>query len=115
MVIEKPMQFTMVRAVPFDSAGALRATKVENKGESATTTIPQNKRNATMIMIESLPSINGDATQQRHDKSKATAAVFLAPAFKETYPPITQAIPPMPIIENDKKGTLGMDSGCRSA
>lgn len=41
MVIEKPMQLTIVRAVPLSFFGALFATKVENRGESATTTIPQ--------------------------------------------------------------------------
>ena len=37
----KPIELTMVRTVPLFSATALLATKVENKGESATTVIPQ--------------------------------------------------------------------------
>ncbi|MFT6961571.1 MAG: hypothetical protein ACJAWV_001286 [Flammeovirgaceae bacterium] len=32
IVIEKPMQFTMVSAVPFVSAGAFWATSVEKSG-----------------------------------------------------------------------------------
>lgn len=41
MVIAKPMLVTKVRAVPFDSAGAVWATRAENWGESAITAIPQ--------------------------------------------------------------------------
>ena len=44
MVIENPIQFTMVKAVPLILASALFATKVENRGESAITTNPQKKR-----------------------------------------------------------------------
>lgn len=39
------MQLTMVSEVPLDCGGALCATKVENKGESAITTMPQHTRN----------------------------------------------------------------------
>ena len=44
MVMLKPRQFTMVRAVPVASLGAFWATSVENWGESATTTIPHSSR-----------------------------------------------------------------------
>ena len=44
MVIEKPIQFTMVKAVPLNLGIAFCATSVENKGESAMTTIPQNNK-----------------------------------------------------------------------
>ena len=44
MVMAKPIQLTIVKDVPLDASGAFWATKVENKGESATTTIPQKKR-----------------------------------------------------------------------
>ena len=46
IVIENPIQFTSVSAVPFSAEGALFATRVEKSGESAITTIPQNKRKA---------------------------------------------------------------------
>ena len=46
IVIEKPIQFTIVKAVPLSLEGAFRATKVENKGESAITTIPQKIKKA---------------------------------------------------------------------
>jgi hypothetical protein len=45
IVIEKPIQFTMVSAVPLEVSGAAYATRVEKSGESATTDIPQMKRN----------------------------------------------------------------------
>ena len=45
IVMEKPIQFTMVNAVPFNFGMAFCATRVENKGESAMTTIPQNNKN----------------------------------------------------------------------
>ena len=51
MVIEKPIQLTMVNAVPLNSAGALFATKVENKGESAITTKPQKIRKTIKIKV----------------------------------------------------------------
>jgi hypothetical protein len=41
IVMENPMQLTIVKAVPFDSVGAFWATKVEKRGESAITAIPQ--------------------------------------------------------------------------
>jgi len=41
MVIAKPIQLTIVKAVPLFSAGAFFATSVENNGESAMTTNPQ--------------------------------------------------------------------------
>lgn len=45
IVMANPIQFTMVNAVPLFAASALPATSVENKGESAITTIPQNNKN----------------------------------------------------------------------
>lgn len=44
MVMENPIQLTMVNAVPLIFTGALAATKVENCGESAMTTIPQKSK-----------------------------------------------------------------------
>ena len=43
-VIENPIQVTIVKAVPFDAAGAYWATIVENIGESAITNKPQKIR-----------------------------------------------------------------------
>ena len=48
MVTVNPMQFTMVRADPFDSAKTLLATSVEKSGESATTVNPQKIRKPTV-------------------------------------------------------------------
>ena len=44
IVIAKPIQFTIVKAVPLFFEGAFFATNVENSGESAITTIPQKIR-----------------------------------------------------------------------
>ena len=44
MVIENPMQFTMVSAVPLEISGALFATSVEKSGESAITTNAQKNK-----------------------------------------------------------------------
>ena len=41
IVIAKPIEFTIVKAVPFNFEGAFCATKVEKSGESAMTTMPQ--------------------------------------------------------------------------
>lgn len=50
MVMVKPMEFTMVSAVPFVSAEALWATNVENKGESPMTTNPQKAKKVIKIV-----------------------------------------------------------------
>ncbi len=43
--MENPIQFTIVSEVPLDSSGALCATNVENRGESAiTVTLQTNKK-----------------------------------------------------------------------
>jgi hypothetical protein len=44
MVIENPIQFTIVNAVPFKCGFVFWAIRVENRGESAMTTKPQNIR-----------------------------------------------------------------------
>lgn len=54
------MEFTMVNAVPRDSAGAFLATSVENRGESATTVSPQKIRKPTSNICESWKKIIGD-------------------------------------------------------
>lgn len=45
--MENPIQFTIVKEVPLESSAAVCATKVENKGESAITEIPQMNRKVT--------------------------------------------------------------------
>ena len=78
MVIENPMQFTMVSADPLDSCGAFCATKVENIGESAITTNPQNDRNIITMVVDPLNINNGETRQHAHDKNNATAAILFA-------------------------------------
>ena len=106
IVIEKPIQFTIVNDVPLDSAGAFCATIVEKRGESAMTTNPQKKRNAIRTETELLNRNRGEAQQHRHDKNNERAAIFLTPNSCEKYPLITHAKPPDAIITNDNSGTF---------
>ena len=63
------MQLTMVKAVPLDSLGALCATSVENKGESAITKMPQIMRNAINRISEESEKAIGENKQQAQDIS----------------------------------------------
>ena len=99
--MEKPMQFVIVRDVPFVSSGAFWATRVENSGESAITAALQIKRNVRSNMGESLKRNIGEARQHKHEISNAVVAVRFVPHDSEISPPATQEILPMPIIKND--------------
>ena len=112
MVIAKPIQFTIVSAVPFISAGAFCATIVEKRGESAITTIPQNIRNPTNIYPASIEKNRGDVKQHIQDSNSDQKAIFLAPKISERYPLKTQAILPIPIIKKEHMGILSDSSLC---
>jgi hypothetical protein len=71
IVIENPIQFTIVSAVPFDSATVFCAIRVENKGESAITTIPQNIREKIKNQMESMKKSKGEKRQHVPDRSNA--------------------------------------------
>lgn len=73
----KPIELTMVRTVPLFSATALLATKVENKGESATTVMPQKHKNIRSIVTDISRKIKGKSKQHTPDNSKAMEAIFL--------------------------------------
>ena len=105
MVIEKPIQFTIVSAVPLDSCGAFCATNVENMGESAITTRPQNNRNETSAGVDPVNRKKGETRQQAQDKNNETVASFFAPKCCDSRPLRTHANPPEAIIRKDKKGT----------
>lgn len=77
------MEFTMVRAVPLISGGAFLATNVENRGESATTIIPQKHKNEMSIVAEGCRKMKGKIIQHKPDRSKAVAAVRFIPAISE--------------------------------
>ena len=96
----------MVSAVPFTSGSAFCATRVENKGESATTMIPQNRRKAIKISTEFILKKRGEARQQIPESANAEIAVFLVQFFSAINPPKTQANPPTPIIKNDHSENL---------
>lgn len=111
IVIEKPIQFTMVSDVPRDSGYALCATRVENKGESAITTNPQKNKNAIRSVEDGVNRNSGEVRQQRQDSNKAMVAIRLAPNRCENTPLITHAIPPEAIIRKDNKETFRFISG----
>ncbi len=77
MVTVKPMQLTIVRAVPFKEGDALCAIGVENKGESAMTTMPQPIKNSRKIPGEFCFKNRGDSRQQLQESSNAVKAMFL--------------------------------------
>lgn len=106
MVMEKPIQLTMVSNVPFDSSGAFWATKVENRGESPTTTIPQKNKKPKNTGNEFCIRKNGDSRQQQQDAVNNRVATRFAPKYWERIPLATQAIPPEAITKNERKETL---------
>ena len=105
-MIENPILFTIVMELPLDSSGALCATKVENKGESAITVIPHTNRKQMKRKAEFENRKNGETIQHKQDMDKDKMAIFFTPKYWETMPLKTQANPPEAIIKNEKKGTL---------
>jgi hypothetical protein len=77
IVMEKPMQFTIVSDEPLVSCGAFCATNVEKSGESAITTSPQKKRNKSSIVKELLNRNKGEMQQHKNDKNKEMVAILL--------------------------------------
>ena len=73
--MEKPILFTIVRAVPFVSGMAFWATKVENKGESAITTAPQNNRNTSRKAVEWNIKTKGENKQQHKEAERNSRAI----------------------------------------
>ena len=111
IVIENPMLFTSVSEVPLDSGGALLATNVENNGESATTEKPQINRKIRNKSKEEFSRKNGETKQHIPETPNANEASFLVPIFRLNIPAKTQAIVPIPKIENDQKGMFKAVSG----
>ena len=110
MVIVKPIQFTIVSAVPFDSISLFWATKVENRGESEITAIPQIIKKAIKTIFELLIKIKGDIKQHKQEINKEKTAVCFSPISSDMLPPRTQAIEPIPIITNESSGMLKVTS-----
>ena len=106
MVMEKPIQLTIVSEVPLASSATFCATRVENNGESAITTNPQKNKNAMSSGVALLSKKNGDSKQQQQDKHKAMVAILFAPKRCDNKPPATQASAPQAMIKNENKGTL---------
>ena len=106
MVIENPMQFTIVSEVPRDSSGAFWATKVENKGESAITANAQTNKKTMNSTDEPANRKSGETMQHKHETVNAATATFFAPNFCEIIPLKTHANPPEAMIKNDKSETF---------
>ena len=83
IVNEKPRQLVMVNKVPLLSIGAFWATNVENKGESAMTTIPQKIRKKNNTVWCEYAISRGEIRQQMHDKNKADTATCFVPKYSE--------------------------------
>ena len=97
--------------LPLDSSGALWATKVENKGESAITVIPHTNRKQRKRKVEFEKRKNGEMIQHKQEMNNDKVAIFLTPKNWETIPLKTQANPPEAIMKNEKKGTFRFVSG----
>ena len=104
--IKKPIEFTIVSAVPLSSTGTHCATKVENIGESEITVIPQNRRKKINTPLDCTPNINGEIKQQLAESSIEVKAIRFASMTKVRYALSTHAKVPIPIIAKDNKGIL---------
>ena len=82
MVSAKPMQLTMVSAVPTYIRGAVCATMVENCGLSPTTANPQMTNAGKKIHLGK-KNRNGEIRQNMPDSSSIANATFALPFFME--------------------------------
>ena len=105
MVSAKPIEFTIVSAVPLVVAAVFCATKVENIGESEMTTIPQNNKKVKNTKVFDVKN-KGETIQQIPDKSKAVFATFLLPKRSDKFPPTIHPKLPMASIKNDQSAML---------
>ncbi len=103
MVRAKPMQLTMVSAVPTYTLGAFCATTAENCGLSPTTEKPQvsNPRRKSHFGKKNR---NGESKQKIPEISSMAKATFGLPFFIEKYPPKTQPAPPIAMVRKDHNG-----------
>ena len=100
------MEFTIVKAVPFNSGIACWATKVENIGESATTVTPHMINTLKKMKGEDIPKMRGDARQQKPDIAKLRLAIIEGWYFKLKKPVRKQPTPPTAMMVKLQKGTF---------
>lgn len=79
IVIKNPMQLTIVSAVPLIWASAFCATNVENKGESAITTIPQKCIKTKKTIGGKTVKASGKIKQHAPESDKDRKAILLTP------------------------------------
>ena len=77
------MEFTIVKAVPLFSEGALWATKVEKSGESMITAIPQTNRKIKINWLLAEFKTKTESRQQTAEINSAKKAIRLAPNLSE--------------------------------
>lgn len=107
IVIAKPIELTMVNAVPLIDASAFCATNVESIGESAITDTPHKIKNTKNAHEgTALPTTTGATRQQQPDSIRASSAVFEGPILLERYPAKMQEGPPIPMVTKAQNGTL---------
>ena len=106
IVIAKPIQFTIVKAVPFIFKSAFVATKVENSGESAMTTKPQINRKIKKKTSLRFSIKKGVNTQQIPESNNMAKATFLGGFFREISPLNTQPKKPIAITKKEYKETF---------
>ena len=104
IVNEKPIQLTMVKAVPMDCTSQFWATIVEKRGESAITAIPQIISNVIKMGVELIIKNIGESRQQRPDMVNAKKAVFFMPNLREIKPPKIQETVPEAIMIKENNG-----------
>ncbi len=76
IVIEKPIQFTIVSDEPLIVLGTEPAMSVENIGESATTLNPQVKRKRKRRKVDGWDTIKGVSKQHTPDTMSDKSAIF---------------------------------------
>jgi hypothetical protein len=98
IVMENPMPFTIVNAVPFTFGSQFCATRVENSGESATTVAPQKSIRNIKIHGFGIVKNNGESKQHKPDVNRAADAIVREPFFNDQVLPITQPTLPAEIM-----------------
>lgn len=76
------------------------------------TTMPQRESIVRNNVCEGIINNKGEITQKIPESVRDTNAVFLAPLYKERYPPMIHAIAPIPITIKEEIAVFNELSGC---
>src|ERR1051326_81126 len=105
IVIEKPIEVTIVSADPVRPSGACLATRAENWGESPTTVIPQRSMSARNHPSAS-PKKKEEKRQHAAETESGPHATFALPRRAERNPPAAHPILPAAMTANDQNEAL---------